>query len=64
MKNNKEKPTASQSIKGKYVVEGVEPGIVRFGKKRIDLRSITLAEADELFKLKFPYLKKIGEKAK
>lgn len=56
-----DKATQSKALDGFYKVVGVEPGQVhtlKFGT--VDLRAITLKQADKLFEAKFPYLQKVS----
>ncbi|MFN3758454.1 MAG: hypothetical protein ACK4SF_04485 [Algoriphagus aquaeductus] len=63
MSEKKETPKLSPAIEGKFEAVGVLPGVIT-GKKfgTVDLRSISLEQAEELVKKGFPYLKK-SEKA-
>lgn len=62
MAEQEQKP--SPALDGKYKVVGVVPGEVYVpGTGRVDLRTISLAEADELMKAGFPYLEKVEAKA-
>jgi hypothetical protein len=52
----------SPAIEKHYKVVGVVPGAISVQGREYDLRTISLAEADQLHKLgRCPYLVKIGE---
>lgn len=54
----------SPAIEGKFKVVGVEPGIIvtkKFGE--VDLRKVSLDQAEELVKAGFRYLEKVEGKA-
>lgn len=65
MSEKKETPKLSPALEGKFINVGVHPGVV-VGKKfgTVDLRTISLAKAEELVKSGFPYLKKIEKEPK
>lgn len=49
-----------KGIEGRYRIVGVKPGVIVSHKHgTIDLRTLTLAKADELYKAGFRYLEKI-----
>ncbi len=55
-------PALSAEVAAKYSLHGVSGGKVilpeRYGRKEVNFNTMTLAEAEELVKLKdFPYLK-------
>jgi hypothetical protein len=65
MSEKKDTPKMSAALEGKFEVVGVLPGVIA-GKKygTVDLRTISLAKAEQLVKDGFPYLKKIEKAAK
>lgn len=58
-------PKLSPALEGKFEAVGVVPGVIT-GKKfgTVDLRTLSLAKAEELVKAGFPYLKKIEKATK
>lgn len=59
----KENPKPSPAIEGKFKVVGVVPGVIyskKFGE--VDLRNVSLEEAEKLVKGGFPNLEKIENK--
>lgn len=54
-----------KSVAEKYTLTGIEPGKYDFpGYGVLDLRTLTVAQADALAARKFPWLKLIPEKPK
>lgn len=54
----------SKHIESKYKVIGLEPGkVICKDNTEVDLRTISLEKADELFNSGFPYLQKIELKS-
>jgi hypothetical protein len=54
---------ASKALDGHYKVVGIQPGrVATLTHRTVDLRTIDLATAHELFKSgKFPYLEKVSQ---
>lgn len=65
MSESKNIPKLSAALDGKYEAVGVVPGEIT-GKKfgTVDLRSISLEQAEKLVAAGFPYLKKVEKPAK
>lgn len=59
----KENPKPSPAIEGKFKVVGVVPGVI-YSKKfgNVDLRTVSLDQAETLVKAGFRYLEKIENK--
>ena len=55
----KRKNPPSKHLNGKFEVVGVIPGPIDMRGKTYDLRTITLEKAEELAKMKCPYLKRV-----
>ena len=54
----------SAHLNGKFEVVGVLPGVVQFGRQTVDLRKVSLEDAEKLYQAKFPYLKKVEKTTK
>jgi len=59
-----EESKASPHLAGKFKVVGVQPGEVVTRNEVVDLRTISLAKAEELFKRGFRYLERINPEVK
>jgi len=63
MRKLKEENPISAAIKDSHEVVGLIPGVVAFGGKQYDLRSIDKATAEKLVAAGFPNLKEKGKAA-
>jgi|GEM_PF-2260062 len=59
MKTETAKP--SPALEGKFEIVGVEPGLINFPELgNVDLRSVSLEVAEQLYADNCPYLKKVA----